>query len=90
METAVGPNHPNVAGDLNNLAALYKNQGCYGDAEPLFKRSLGIMEKTLGPEHPNVALGLENYAALLRKTGRDVDAKRMDTRAKKMRTNHPE
>ena len=76
-----------MAGDLNNLAGLYRDQG---RAEPLYKRSLGILEKTLGPEQPNVAQSLENYAALLRKTGRDAEAARMETRAKMMRTKHPE
>ncbi len=37
-----------------------------------------------------VSESLENYAALLRKTGRDAEAARMETRAKKMRTKHPE
>ncbi len=59
-------------------------------AEPLYKRSLGILEKTLGLKHPHVATSLENYAALLRKTGRDAEAARMGTRAKAMRTKHPE
>ena len=40
---------------LNNLAALYQDQGRYADAEPLYKRSLAIREKALGPDHPDVA-----------------------------------
>ena len=59
---------------LNNLAALYRNQGRYTDAEPLYKRSLAIWEKALGPEHPDVALGLNNLAALYRNQGRYTDA----------------
>ena len=89
-EREFGPDHKNTAIFLNNLAELYRAQGRYGDAEPLYKRSLGIREKTLGPEHPDVAQSLENYAALLRKTGRDAEAARMETRAKRMRTKHPE
>ena len=38
--------HPDVATSLNNLAALYKAQGHYAEAEPLYQRSLA---KTLGP-----------------------------------------
>jgi hypothetical protein len=34
---------------------LYVSMGNYAAAEPLFKRSLGILEKALGPEHPDVA-----------------------------------
>ncbi len=39
-ETNAGKNHPNVATSLNNLAALYKAQGQYAQAEPLYRRSL--------------------------------------------------
>ncbi len=50
-----GPDHPQTAAFLNNLAVLYKAQGRYAEAEPLFKRSLAIREKALGAEHPDVA-----------------------------------
>ena len=60
----VGPDHPNVAASLNNLAGLYKTQGDYAKAEPLYKRSLAIVEKALGPDHPNVATSLNNLAGL--------------------------
>ena len=66
-EKALGPEHPDVAQSLNNLARLYDTQGRYADAEPLCQRSLAIWETTLGPEHPAVATVLENYAFLLRK-----------------------
>src|SRR6266705_554827 len=51
-EKALGPDHPDVASLLNNLAELYRAQGRYADAEALFKRSLAIREKALGPDHP--------------------------------------
>jgi tetratricopeptide (TPR) repeat protein len=54
-EKALGPDHPDVAASLNNLAELYRAQGQYAQAEPLYKRSLAIVEKALGPDHPNVA-----------------------------------
>ncbi len=34
-EKALGPEHPDLAIYLNNLATLYKEQGKYGEAEPL-------------------------------------------------------
>ena len=46
------------------LAILYKVQGRYADAEPLYKRALQIYEKALGPDHPNVATNLHNLAQL--------------------------
>ena len=49
---------------LNNLAVLYKTEGRYAKAEPLYQRALAIREKALGPEHPDVATSLNNLAAL--------------------------
>ena len=48
-EKKLGPDHPDVALGLNNLASLYQDQGKYSKAEPLFIRSLAIYEKALGP-----------------------------------------
>ncbi len=55
---------------LNNLAALYHDQGKYAEAEPLYKRSLAIWEKALGPEHPDVATSLNNLAGLYQAQGK--------------------
>jgi hypothetical protein len=44
-EKVFGPNHPAVAGSLNNLGLFYQNQGHYADAEPLLKQALAIWEK---------------------------------------------
>ena len=63
-EQNVGPDHPDVATSLNNLALLYKTQRDYAKAEPLYKRSLAIREKALGPDHPSVATSLNNLALL--------------------------
>ena len=53
-----------MAQSLNNLAALYRVQGNYSKAEPLYLRSLAISEKVLGKEHPDVATSLNNLALL--------------------------
>ena len=76
-----------VGTSLNNLAALYRNQGKYADAGPLYQRALAILEKALGPEHPNVATSLENYAVLLRKTDRNAEADELEKRARAIRGN---
>jgi tetratricopeptide (TPR) repeat protein len=73
---------------LNNLAWLYKAQGKYAEAEPLYNRALAIVEKALGPEHPNVAQSLENYAGLLRETGRVSKADLLEIRAKAIRAKY--
>ena len=59
-----GPEHPNVATSLNNLAALYKSLEEYTKAKPLHKRALAIREKVFGPEHPDVANSLNSLAEL--------------------------
>ncbi len=68
-EKALGPEHPDVATSLNNLAGLYETLGDYAQAEPLLRRSLAIYEKALGPEHPSVALSLNNLAHLYQALG---------------------
>ena len=36
-EQVLGPDHPDVAVSLNNYAELLRSQGCFSEAEPLFK-----------------------------------------------------
>ncbi|MCZ6453622.1 MAG: tetratricopeptide repeat protein, partial [Alphaproteobacteria bacterium] len=86
----LGPEHPDLATNLNNLAGLYREQGKYADAEPLYKRALAILDKTPGPEHPNLTAGLENYAAVLRKTGRTLEADNLENRATAIRAKSAE
>jgi tetratricopeptide (TPR) repeat protein len=54
-ERVLGPEHPEVATGLNNLALLYYAQGRYSEAEPLYQRALALWERVLGAEHPEVA-----------------------------------
>ena len=35
---------------LNNLAVLYRAQGQYAEAEPLYQRAMAIRKRVLGPE----------------------------------------
>jgi tetratricopeptide (TPR) repeat protein/predicted alpha/beta hydrolase family esterase len=61
-EKALGTEHHNVAGALNNLALFYASMGRDAEAEPLYQRGLAIYEKTLGPEDDRVATTLNNLA----------------------------
>ena len=61
----LGADHPNTAGGLNNLAALYASQGRYDEAEPLFNEAVEIVERVLGAEHPNTKIPRDNYEELL-------------------------
>ena len=80
-ERALGPDHPDTAQSLNNLAALYGSQGHYEQAEPLYQRALAISEKALGPDHPSTATSLNNLAALYRSQGRYEEAEPLYQRA---------
>ena len=63
-QKVLGPEHPDTAKSLNNLAALYQDMGEYAKAEPLYQEALRIRQKVLGSEHPDTATSLNNLAAL--------------------------
>jgi hypothetical protein len=73
-EASFGDAHPNVAPDLNNLAALLQATNRLAEAEPLMRRALAIDEAILGGAQPNVAIRLNNLAALLHTTNRLAEA----------------
>jgi tetratricopeptide (TPR) repeat protein len=77
-----GDQDPRLARSLNDLAAAYAAQGKYTAAEPLYKRSLVMLEKAYGPDHPAVATALSNYAQLLQATGRSAEAAQLEARAR--------
>jgi tetratricopeptide (TPR) repeat protein len=74
QEKALGPDHPDVATALNNLASLYRSTGQYALAESLYRRALLIDERALGPGHVQVARDLSNLASLYDSQDRYADA----------------
>jgi len=94
LEAKLGPEHPDVATSLNNLAGLYKSMGDYEKALPLYKRALDIREKVLGTQHPSVATTLNNLAGLYKSMGDYEKAlplyqRALDIREKVLGTQHP-
>ena len=73
-EKALGPDHPDVAIDLNNLAELYRVQDKYAEAEPLYQRALHIDENALGADHPEIGAALDNLATLYDDEGKYIEA----------------
>jgi len=69
-EKLLGPEHPDIATNLNNLAEVYREQGKYELAEPLYLRAFVICEQHLGPEHPLAATSLNNLALLYQAQGK--------------------
>src|SRR5205085_380647 len=80
-EASYGPEHPNIAIRLNNLAKLLRATNRLCEAEPLHRRALAIDEKSYGPEHPDVAIDLNNLACLLKNTNRLAEAEPLYRRA---------
>lgn len=79
-ETSYGPDHPQVASGLNNLAWLLKSTGRFDEAKPLMCRALAIYEKSY-PDHPDLAIALNNFALLLQTAGRLAEAEPLMRRA---------
>jgi len=82
-EKSYGPDHPDVAISLNNLAALLQATNRLGEAEPLMRRHLVIVLKftrVTGHPHPHLRNALYNYFALLKEMslGEEEIRKRLD------------
>ncbi|WP_048314625.1 CHAT domain-containing protein, partial [Crocosphaera watsonii] len=70
IKKLLGDEHPDVATSFNNLAGLYRSQGRYTEAEPLYKDALALRKKLLGDEHPDVATSFNNLALLYYSQGK--------------------
>ncbi|MBX3055397.1 MAG: tetratricopeptide repeat protein [Anaerolineae bacterium] len=68
-EKVYGPDHPDVARDLNNLGTLLQAEGDLAGARPYLERALAIREKALGSHHPDVTQSLNNLGMLLQDEG---------------------
>ena len=63
-EKSFGPDHPEVATDLNNLALLLKATNRPAEAEPPMRRALEILENSLGADHPKTGIVRRNLRLL--------------------------
>jgi hypothetical protein len=72
-EKSYGPDHPEVARDLNDLASLLTVTNRLSEAEPLYRRALGNMAqftRATGHQHPNFEAARANYVRALTALGR--------------------
>lgn len=83
----LGPDHPEVAAALRDLAPRYAGHEDYVTAESLYQRALEIQERAFGPESVEVAATLAGYSELLRATHREEAAADLETRARVIRAN---
>ncbi len=77
------------------MADLYRAQGRYADAAPLYRHSLDILKETFGPDQPSVATVLINLAELDRAQGRYKEAEpnyrsALAIREKSLGPDHPD
>jgi len=70
-EKKLGPDHPSVARDLNNLAQYQQSPA---EAENCWRRVLEIVEKSVEMDSSNRVMLLNNAAAFYRYHGRNVEA----------------
>src|SRR5256884_4355723 len=73
-EKTFGPEHPEVADVLINIALLRREEGRFSEAEAFFDRALAIREKVLGPEHAKVADVLNDLAVVDGSQGKHKEA----------------
>ena len=59
-EKVYGPDHPDVARDVNNLGRVLQDLGDFEEARKYFERALKIDEQVYGPDHPDVARDVNN------------------------------
>jgi tetratricopeptide (TPR) repeat protein len=52
QEAALGPDHPDAAITVQQIADLYRGQGRLAEAQALYERALQVFSAALGPEHP--------------------------------------
>ncbi len=72
-----GPDHPDVAIRLSNLAELLRAANRPAEAEPLYRQVLQILAKfghRTGHEHPHFRTAIDNYAELISAMGLSEDA----------------
>ncbi|HEY9711931.1 MAG TPA: tetratricopeptide repeat protein, partial [Chroococcales cyanobacterium] len=84
---ARGPHHLDVGVTANNLAMLYKMQGKYAEAEPLYRQAIDILKVGIGSDHPEFQNILAHYAEVLRQTGRADEATRLTAEAMQVTSN---
>ncbi|MEK6259044.1 MAG: tetratricopeptide repeat protein, partial [Planctomycetota bacterium] len=83
-ETALGPEHPEVAISINNLGTVLQDLGDLPGAKQAFERALKIDEQAFGPDHPEVATDVNNLGDVFQELGNLLGAKQAYERALKI------
>jgi tetratricopeptide (TPR) repeat protein len=92
---ALGPEHPDTAISVANLARTYSKLGRHEEAIEMHRRGIGIRERTLGVHHPYLADSYQDLALSLQSSGRAQEAqgtqeKALELCAAALGTEHPQ
>jgi tetratricopeptide (TPR) repeat protein len=85
-EKALGPDHPNVAKTLDNLAEARKSRKEYQGLDTLYERIVKILEKNSGTESHVVADKMDAVAQFYESIGQPQAAKKWALRAERARS----
>jgi uncharacterized caspase-like protein len=85
----LGPDHPQVASVLNDLAEVYRREQKYTEAESAYRKLLARDEKILGGDNPAVAGDLDNLAQVLKSSGKQSEAEDLRKRALAIKSKLP-
>lgn len=81
QEKTLGENHEDVAGSLDRLAEVLREQGQIKESEAMFRRGLEVTESAFGPTHAETAASLSNLALALDHLGKSDEAEQLFRRA---------
>ncbi|MGA9771598.1 MAG: tetratricopeptide repeat protein [Blastocatellia bacterium] len=88
LENSLGPDHPEVATSLNDLAVIYVEQGKYKAAEWPLTQVLSILEKVVEqPDDLNLAIPVRKLATCYNAQGKYNEAEPLYNRALEIRRN---
>ena len=76
---------PSVAVTLNALANVYRDEGRYAEAEPMYRRALSIRESALESQDPSIRETLSDLAKMLRRANRTTEAERLEARIQQIK-----
>ena len=83
-EQVYGPDHPDVARDVNSLGGVLQDQGEFQEARKCYERALKIDEQVYGPDHPDVARDVNSLGSVLQALGEFQEARKYFERALKI------